>query len=145
MRFWHLTLHSLGLRSNKGSLRPLCWFFTIFSSFITAKGVLKHNIEISLRFKHWVQWWSCLRVHILVWVLLQDTSDLIRLTQTVQRTYFIMYELCFTCFKVECKMSYIFRSSSNETIIEILIWTLMLEYAAYKLWFWKFERQGEYC
>ena len=59
------------------------------------------------------------RVHILVWVLLQDISDLIRLTRTVQRTYFIIYEFCFTCFKVECKRPYIFQSSSNETIIEI--------------------------
>ena len=45
----------------------------------------------------------CLRVHILVWVLLQDISDLIRLSQTVQRTYFMIYEFCFTCFKVEYK------------------------------------------
>ena len=37
----------------------------------------------------------------------------------VQRTYVIMYEFCFTCFKVECKRPYIFQSSSNETIIEI--------------------------
>ena len=47
------------------------------------------------------------------------TFDLIRLSRTVQRTYFIIYEFCFTCFKVECKRSYIFQSSSNETIIEI--------------------------
>ena len=40
---------------------------------------------------------------IFVWVLLQDISDLIRLSRTVQRTYFIIYELCFTCFKVEYK------------------------------------------
>ena len=55
----------------------------------------------------------------LVWVLLQDISDLIRLSWTVQRTYFIIYEFCFTCFKVECKRSYIFQSSYKETIIEI--------------------------
>ena len=47
------------------------------------------------------------------------TFDLIRLSRTVQRTYFIIYEFCFTCFKVEYKRSYIFQSSSNETIIEI--------------------------
>ena len=33
--------------------------------------------------------------------------------------FHMMYEYCFTCFKVECKRSYIFQSSSNETIIEI--------------------------
>ena len=43
-----------------------------------------------------------------MWVLLQDISDLIRLSRTVQRTYFIIYEFCFTCFKVEYKRSYIF-------------------------------------
>ena len=32
-------------------------------------------------------------------------SDSIRLSRTVQRTYFIIYEFCFTCFKVECKRS----------------------------------------
>ena len=36
MRYWHLTWYSLGLRSNKGTLRSPSWFFTIFSSFITA-------------------------------------------------------------------------------------------------------------
>ena len=52
-------------------------------------------------------------------VLLQGISDQIRLMRTVQRTYVVMYEFCFTCFNVECKRSYIFQSSSNETIIEI--------------------------
>ena len=74
-----------------------------------------------------------------------NTFDLIRLSRTVQRTYFIIYEFCFACFKVEYKRSYIFQSSSNETIIELQIWTLILEYAAYKLSFQKFESQGEYC
>ena len=55
-----------------------------------------------------------------MWVLLQDISNLLRLSWTVQLTYFIIYEICFTCFKVECKRSYIFRSSSNETIIKNL-------------------------
>ena len=32
-------------------------------------------------------------VHILVWVLLQDISDLIRLTRTIVGTFVIMYEL----------------------------------------------------
>ena len=32
-------------------------------------------------------WCSCLRVHILAWMLLQDISDRIRLSRTVQRTY----------------------------------------------------------
>ena len=47
--------------------------------------------------------------------------DLIRLSRTVQHTYFIIYELNFTCFKVGYKRSYhdIFQSSSNETIINI--------------------------
>ena len=56
---------------------------------------------------------------ILVWVLLQDILDLIRLSRRVHRTYLIIYELCFTCFKVEYKSSCIFQSSSNETIVEI--------------------------
>ena len=34
------------------------------------------------------------------------TFDLIRLSRTVQRTYFIIYEFCLTCFKVEYKRSY---------------------------------------
>ena len=56
---------------------------------------------------------------ILVWVLLQDIFDLIRLSRRVHRTYLIIYELCFTCFKVEYKSSCIFQSSSDETIVEI--------------------------
>ena len=80
-----------------------------FTSFITAKGVLKHNIEISSWFKRWVQWCSCWRVHILVWVLLQDIWPRIRLSRTVQRRCFIVYEFCFTCFKAEYKQSYIFH------------------------------------
>ena len=53
---------------------------------------------------------------ILVWVLLQlDISDLIRLSPWMgQRTYIIIYEFCFCCFKVEYKR-YIFQSSSSET------------------------------
>ena len=34
-----LNCEPVPLRWNKGSLRPSCWFFTIFLSFITAKGV----------------------------------------------------------------------------------------------------------
>ena len=47
--------------------------------------------------------------------------DLIRLSRMVQHTYFIVYELNFTCFMVGYKRSYhdIFQSSSNETIIDI--------------------------
>ena len=26
--------------------------------------------------EHWLQWWNCLRVHFLIWVLLQDIYDL---------------------------------------------------------------------
>ena len=36
---------------------------------------------------------------------------------TVQCTYFIIYEFCFTCFNVQYKRSYIFQSSSDETIV----------------------------
>ena len=54
-------------------------------------------------------------------VLFQDISDLLRLSRTVQRTNFIVYEFCFTCFKVGYKRSYIFQSSSIETIIDIQI------------------------
>ena len=32
-------------------------------------------------------------------------------------TYFIIYEFCFTYFKVEYKKSYIFQSSSIKTLI----------------------------
>ena len=52
-------------------------------------------------------------------VLLEDISDLIRLSRMVQRTNFIVYEFCFTCFKVGYKRSYIFQSYSIETIIDI--------------------------
>ena len=34
------------LKVNKGTLRPLFWFFTILPSSITAKGVRKHNIQM---------------------------------------------------------------------------------------------------
>ena len=47
---------------------------------------------MGLWFKDWVKWCSCLRVDILVWVLLQDIYELIRLSQTVQCTYFIMHQ-----------------------------------------------------
>ena len=42
-------------------------------------------------------------------VLLQDISDLIQLSGTVQGIYFLIYEFCYTCFKVEYKRSYIFK------------------------------------
>ena len=45
-------------------------------------------------------------------------SNLIRLSQImVQCMYFIISEFCYMFFKVECKRSYIFQSSSNETLI----------------------------
>ena len=71
-----------------------------------------------------MQWCSFLGVHNLVRVLLQDISDLIRLSRTVQHTYFIIYELCFTCFKVkqECERSYIFQSSSIYTGKPVAVW-----------------------
>ena len=52
------------------------------------------------------------RVHILVWMLLQHISDRIRPSRTVQRTYFIIYGFCFTCFTVEYKRwyKYIFKA-----------------------------------
>ena len=46
--------------------------------------------------------------YMLVWVLLQDISDLIWLLQMVQCSCFLIYELCFTCFKVEHKTGHIF-------------------------------------
>ena len=46
-------------------------------------------------------------------------SDIGPNSRTVQCAYFIIYEFCFTCFKVEYKKSYIFQSSSSEIIIEI--------------------------
>ena len=51
----------------------------------------------------------------------QDISDLIRLSQTIQRTYVIIYEFCFICFKVEYRRPCISQSSSSETIIHIYI------------------------
>ena len=48
------------------------------------------------------------RVHILVWMLLQHISDRIRPSRTVQRTYFIIYGFCFTCFTVEYKRWYMY-------------------------------------
>ena len=87
-----------------------------FRSLITAESVLKHNIEISLWFKRWVQWYSCWRVHILEWVLLQDIWPRIRLSRTVQRTYFKVYEFCFTCYKAEYKRSYIFQILSSNSM-----------------------------
>ena len=51
-------------------------------------------------------------------MLLQDISNLIRLSQImVQFMHVIISEFCYICFKVECKRSYIFQSSSNETLI----------------------------
>ena len=38
--------------------------------------------------------------------------DVIRLSRTLQRTFFVTYELWFTCFKVEYKKLY-----TNETLI----------------------------
>ena len=51
-------------------------------------------------------------MHILVWMLLQDISDRIRLSRTVQRTYFIIYGFCFTCFTVEYKRWYMYISKA---------------------------------
>ena len=67
---------------------------------------------------------SCVRglsvcIFVALCVLLEDISDLIRLSRMVQRTNFIVYEFCFTCFKVGYKRSYIFQSYSIETIIDI--------------------------
>ena len=73
-------------RSNKGTLRPPSWFFTIFR-LLSRLQVFRSITLIIFWFKRCVQWCSCLRVHILVWVLLQDISDRIRLSRTVQRTY----------------------------------------------------------
>ena len=119
------------LKVKQGHFETAILILHMTSSFITAKGVQKHNIEISLWFKRWVQW---------MWVLLQDISDLIRLSRTVQRTYFIIYEFCFTCFKVKCKRSYIFQSSSNETIIDFNsgVWDLYSINCGFR------QRQSEY-
>ena len=40
-------------------------------------------------------------------------------TQTVQCTYFIVYEFCFTCLNVGYKRLYILQGSSIETITDI--------------------------
>ena len=103
--------------------------WTIFLSLITAKGVWKYNIfKISSWFRHWVQWCSSLRVHVLVWVLLQDISDLTWLSWMVQHTYFKIHEFCFTCLMVEYRRSYIFQSSSNKKIIIIFLFEKLYYY-----------------
>ena len=101
------TLHDIAKKSNKGTLRlPNLGSSQFFLSLITAKGVWKYNIfKISSWFRHWVQWCSCLRVHVLVWVLLQDISDLTWLSWMVQHTYFKIHEFCFTCLMVEYRRS----------------------------------------
>ena len=60
------------LKVKQGPFETAILILYNFSPFFTAKGVWKHSIEISLWLNRWVQGWSCLRVHILVWVLLQD-------------------------------------------------------------------------
>ena len=66
-------------------------------------------------------------IQILVWVLLQDISHLIRLSpRMVPCTYFIIYQFCFTCYKVDYQGSYML-------IIDISVWTLTPRYEAYKL------------
>ena len=66
-------------------------------------------------------------IQILVWVLLQDISHLIRLSpRMVPCTYFIIYQFCFTCYKVDYQGSY-------TLIIDISVWTLTPRYEAYKL------------
>ena len=69
--------------------------------------------KISSWFKRCEQWCSCLRVHILVWMLLQDISDRIRLSLSTDAR---IYELCFTCVKIEYKgriFSKLFQWSNN--------------------------------
>ena len=63
--------------------------------------------KISSWFKRCEQWCSCLRVHILVWMLLQDICDRFGYRERYNAR---IYELCFTRFKVEYKRSYIFKS-----------------------------------
>ena len=148
MRFWHLN-HDIAKSQTTGTLRLPSWFFTII--FFCLLLILRLKVFRSITFK-------CLHdsntkfndgavqgARVFVWVLLRDISDLIQLSRTVQSTYFIIYEFCFTCFKVEYKRTYIFQSSSNETlIIDIQIWTLIRKYAAYKLWFQKFILKGSF-
>ena len=69
---------------------------------LTLKYLYDSNAEYSVSV-------SCLRVHLLVWVLLQDISNQIWQSGTVQRTYFIIHEFCFTCFKVEYKRYIFFK------------------------------------
>ena len=63
--------------------------------------------KISSWFKRCEQWCSCLRVHILVWMLLQDFCDRFGYREPYNAR---IYELCFTRFKVEYKRSYIFKA-----------------------------------
>ena len=105
--------------------------------------------SISFKYLHdSVQWRSCLRVHILVSVLLKAISDLIRLSRTVRVTYFIIYEFCFTCLKVEYKR-YIFQSSSKVKIIdfyELLFRSIRLKNCGFRsLFFGKLFRVSYSC
>ena len=110
MRFWHLNMTLLMVKRGHSETAIL-----ILHNLFCLLLRLKVFRSISLRFLHdsnaEYSDTGCSRVHILALVLLQDISDLIRLSRRVQRTYFIIYEFCFTCFKVEYKRSYIFSKS----------------------------------
>ena len=108
MIFWHLNMTLL-----RGQTRAL-WDRHLGSS-LFFRLVLRLKVFRSIAFKYVhdynTQYSDAARFKgssIFVWVLFQDISDLIRLLRTVQRTYFINYDFCFTCFKVEYKRSYIF-------------------------------------
>ena len=124
------TLHDIAKKSNKGTLRlpnlGSSQFFCLLLQLKVFESIT--FLKISSWFKHWVQWCSCLRVHVLLWVLLQDISDLIWLSWMVQHTYFKIHEFCFTCLMVEYKRSYIFQSSSNKKIIIIFLFEKLYYY-----------------
>ena len=111
MRFWDLTVNDFA----EGQTRALGDSHLDSSQFLRLLLQLKVFRSITLKYLHdsnaeyrdgAIE--GCFK-----------TFDLIRLSRTVQRTYFIIYEFCFTCFKVEYKRSYIFQSFSKKTIIEI--------------------------
>ena len=93
MRFWHINMTLLRLRSKKGTLKSPNLYLQFCRLLLRLKVFLKeHNIGISSWFKRWVQWCSSLRVYILVWLPFQDIYDLTRLSRTAQRTW-IMFHL----------------------------------------------------
>ena len=106
MRSWHLLKNHLA----KGRTRALETTILILHNFFVfyyGYRCLKALRKISSWFKRCKHWCSCLRVHILVWMLLQDFCDRFGYRERYNAR---IYQLCCTRFKVEYKRSYIFKA-----------------------------------